>query len=397
MTNALRRSEQIRSRRGGCIWNRGLPTFIVLLALARGASAADTPPPVAEKLKIAMLDIVPNGARPELASTLGSIVATKLQRLQVFSIVTNQDLRAILSHEALEQMAGCETNGGCTAPGGAMLGARYLLSGLIGQVNNTLALNLVLTDLQTGHSVGRSSANISDAAKLTEETERAAAQVVAPLLADRQGVLLVTSTEKGAAVKVDGDVLGVTPLPRKPITWGPHEIRIEKEGFVAGIEDVTVTGSDVIERHFELIPSPDFVRSYEQSARTMRILAWVATGAAVAALVGTIYFQVDYLEGNTQYQNAYSQYNQSGPNAAAQYESLAQQRAKLVSASSDITGLGVATGALAATAIVLWVVGADPERYARYREAAAEAPSKAGELAFHVGEGGLAAATVTLP
>ncbi len=378
-------------------WTRGacMIAVLVLTAVPRLSVAADAP--ATGKLKIAMLDIVPNGAKPELASTLGSIVAAKLQRLQVFDIVTNQDLRAILSHEALEQMAGCEGAGGCTAPGGAMLGARYLLSGLIGQVNNTLALNLVLTDLQTGHSVGRSSANISDPAKFTEETERAAALVVAPLLSERQGILLVTSSEKGAAVKVDGDTLGTTPISRKSVTWGPHEIRVEKEGFVSGIEDISVTGNELIERHFALIPSPDFVKNYERSARTMRILAWVATGAAVATLAGTVYFQVNHIEVANQFLNARSQYEAETSPTVAQYQALAQQHDKAVNAINYTYGLGAATVALAGTAVALWVVGADPDRYARYREAEAEPPAKAGQLAFRVGQGGVAGATLTLP
>jgi hypothetical protein len=96
---------------------------------------------------------------------------------------------------------------------------------------------------------------------------------------------VVSASEAGAAVKVDGSIVGTTPLEsRQALVAGPHLVELEKEGFVKEQREVRVTPDTVQEQSFQLVPSPDTIAAYEARAQRLRVIAWGTTGlAAVGA------------------------------------------------------------------------------------------------------------------
>src|ERR1700722_4029750 len=92
--------------------------LLALLLVASVPVSAQTPtaPPAtgqAEKIKVAVRDLKPNGVAEELTNTLTSMLSNELAPLEVFSVITNQEIRAILSHDALRQAVGCEAGEAC--------------------------------------------------------------------------------------------------------------------------------------------------------------------------------------------------------------------------------------------------------------------------------------------
>jgi len=66
----------------------------------------------------------------------------------------------------------------------------------------------------------------------------------------------VTANETGAALLIDGDTAGQTPFDKPvPIDVGPHEIRLHKDGFVDGVQSVTIAGGAPAKVSFTIDPA----------------------------------------------------------------------------------------------------------------------------------------------
>lgn len=75
-------------------------------------------------------------------------------------------------------------------------------------------------------------------------------------LAKGPSVLTVTSDPVGAEVRIDGEIVGVTPLER-PIIPGERVVRVSKEGFIAVEREVTVVEGVAEEVSFGLEKVPN--------------------------------------------------------------------------------------------------------------------------------------------
>jgi hypothetical protein len=238
---------------------------------------------------------------------------------------------------------------------------------------------LLLTLLPTGSNKAASSSRVTaeSDSKLLSEVGPAAVKLVGKMLEGKQGSTLVTSSELGAAVKVDDTQVGTTPLPGPlKLAGGPHLVSVEKDGFTLSRREVKVVPDQVTEEHFTLVPSPDTIKEYETRAGTTRILAW---GGAGLAVVGVGLFAVGQLEADAIYGAVNTPgtflYHQAALTAGRETDlsvdgkvinhrlqaiatANAVQTWQAVSIASLIVG-----GAAAVTSMVLFVIGAPPEKY----------------------------------
>jgi hypothetical protein len=150
---------------------------------------------------------------------------------------------------------------------------------------------------------------------------------------------------------------------------------VEKEGFVAWQSDVTIQPGRIVEERINLVPSNDFIQSYESRARMMRIGAWTATGVAAvgAVLFGAFQYRANKLYGNSTTDGTFLYYRQqlvANP-GDAQARSRAQSLQNQVNTAQNLSYVGAGMVAVGAGAAAwLWIAGDDPQRYARYREQA---------------------------
>jgi hypothetical protein len=103
-----------------------------------------------------------------------------------------------------------------------------------------------------------------------------------------KGRLVVSASEPGAQIGIDG-------APLRPLTGalalaaGPHVLRVERAGFEPSERLVDVSAGKDTPVVVDLVPTPETRASYEESARTRRIVGWSVAGVGVAvAVVGTI-------------------------------------------------------------------------------------------------------------
>jgi hypothetical protein len=371
-----------------------IAALLALLAAAPPTGAAEA------RTKLAVLDLGANGASRELASAAGGVVASELDRLGVFKVVTSDAIRDLLAFEKQRQMLGC-AEASCLAEIGGALGVDWLVSGKVsrlaagGGTPETFTLELTLSAVRTGQREGSVIETGRSEADLMGKAGRAAQRLVARLLAARSGALVVTSSEAGAVVKVDDQVRGTTPLPGQlAVAGGPHLLLVEKEGFVAVQKEVQVQPGRLAEERVTLVPSPDFIRDYEARQGKLRLGAWISTGVAVAGAVGAVLLQADanrlygtestpgtFLFARRKLADGVEVDPVTGVDYRAQARSLRSRVSQRQSLSWVAAGVG---GAGAAAAAWLFVAGDDPGRYARYRGTTARlglTPLEGGALA----------------
>ncbi len=352
----------------------------LLSAFPAAGAPADTRP------KMAVLDFQPSGASASLAGAATGAVATELDRLQVFKVVTSEAIRGMLALERQKQMLGCSADSAaCLAEIGGALGVDYLVSGRViglgGGANGsmTYTLEVTLSNVKKASRDGSALEKAASEAALISLVPRAVGKLTARLLATRTGKLVVTSTETGAVVKVDEQARGTTPLPGPlEVPSGPRTLSVEKQGFVTWQTDVVVQPGKMTGETVTLMPSPDFIEAYESRARKMRIGAWTATGVAVAGLATTVLMQLraNSLYGNSSTPGTFLYYRQRLTDGVVapgggDYRADVTRLAGQVTTAENLSYVGAGVAAVGGGfAIWLWLAGDDPGRYSRYHASA---------------------------
>ena len=365
---------------------RKLVLVALLCAAAPAFAASDS------RVKIAVLDLQARGVDAALVSSAGTLIASELNKLEVFKVISREDIRNMLSFEKDKQNLGCEADQACLAEIGGALGVEYIIAGSLAKIGDTLVLALALNNTRTATVENRVSENVSGKGDaLIGAISRNAKVLVSKILKGREGYLVLQAAETGAVVKIDGQIRGTTPVKgRMTLTWGPHLLEVEKAGFVSYSEDISIPNKQVLAKNIALVPSNDFIDAYEGKAKKMRTAAWITSGLAVAGVGAAIFFNQKSASTETSFAAARTTYLQT--QAQSDYDKM---KSLANTGNSQVllarVGLGVGVAALAA-ATYFWVAGDDPHKYEGFKEAAPEAPAQSKSAQIFVGPGALAIA-----
>lgn len=154
------------------------------------------------------------------------------------------------------------------------------------------------------------------------------------------GQLQVTVNRAGAIIRVDGEEVGVSPLP-EPVVLdvGPHSVRVSHDGGLPSVSAARVTAGAVTLLHLELPDaSPDM-------APRLSVPLWIATGALTVLTAGAVIASIDQ---RNEYERRLER-PQSGDPAQVR-SSLREQRARLgnwLLATDILAGLTLASGGAA--------------------------------------------------
>lgn len=111
------------------------------------------------------------------------------------------------------------------------------------------------------------------------ESVRVSSQVV-----PTTGTLRLRSEHDGALVIIDDHDIGRTPIENDvPLDPGSHRVRVELDGYVPFVADVTITAGTTTSSRIELVPSHRY-----RSTHGERIFTWVAWGLGIAALGASV-------------------------------------------------------------------------------------------------------------
>ncbi len=346
-----------------------------LVAAALGAAPVTTP-------GLAVSDFTSSGASAELASAVGGVAGNELSRLGVFHVQTADATRVLLGVERQRQLLGCGE--ACPSVDLSSLNAfEYLVTGKVTKVlgvpgqGPTFTLELSLLQIKTGQRLSSELVSARSEAGLVSGVGPAVVKLVGKVLQGRQGSFLLSCSEAGAAVKVDGSMLGTTPLQgRHALAAGPHLLSVEKEGYVTWQKELRVSPDEVSDETAHLVPSPDTIAAYESRANKLRAGAWISTGLAVAGAATFAVFQtrVGGLYGDPAREGTF-QFHRAALAEGLEVEDGVDHRAQATALSSQIqsaqlisyVGAGVA-GAATAAALFFWISGDAPDHYARFKE-----------------------------
>ncbi|MBS2028437.1 MAG: PEGA domain-containing protein [Deltaproteobacteria bacterium] len=356
---------------------------------------------------------VTNGADPKSAALATDAASESLRDLNVFKVISSDDIKKILSFQRDKATLGGKCNEDqCLAEIGGALGADFMVSGKVTKLGSTLKLELQLFNnakAKVDNAVSQD--DIKDDKGLVDAAKNLARRAVAPILEKNSGQLFVNVTAQGAdgaTIDIDDKTAGVTTPPGVqpppiPLGWGPHHVRVKKEGFLTFEKDIQIDEGQSTTLVVTLVPSPDFIDAYKSRNSKLRIGAY-ATGVIAIAAAG---FAVEQNYENSKLYRAYDAYrlyqdgnaNQSALAAATDTNHHYSSAADACSAMERLTGLpqsGSSTdcananqkayqngssqltriylvsglGVVAAgTAVTLYILSDDPHRYDSFLQA----------------------------
>ncbi len=188
------------------------------------ALAAGPVPPASpaqeEKPKLLVTELQAQGALPEQAAALTAALVQTLSERGLFQVLSASDVETVLSAERRRQLMGVckEDPSRCAVDVGALLQARYVLTGSLSRLGNTYELALQMLDSVKGQPVGRSTRLARDVETLRKLIPWAAAEVSgAPLPPPASRVVPYSLISGGGAALVSGGVFGLIALSRQKV------------------------------------------------------------------------------------------------------------------------------------------------------------------------------------
>ncbi len=338
-----------------------------------------------ERPSIAVFDLAGKGTTHFEAQLATGAVAQGLRKLEAFTVISSDDIRQLMSIDRQKQLLGASDEG--TQASVRALGATHAVVGSVAKTGNNFTAELRLLNTTDGTVMNqKTSEAVPTIDKLVSALTGLGQEVVGPLLAAQQGMLLVRTVEEGAEVFIDDISQGSTPLPAPlKVPMGRHRLQVKKDGFITRLMNVTIEKDQLSVQDVTLLPSSDYAQAYQQRNSRMRLGAWIATGVAIAGLGSAIL--VDRVVAEGQYQNEFlprqrvleassrgsNNFDASGlthPTEVKCAANLDACRKDAQTASSTVTTLQatswalVGVGAVAAGfATYLWVSGDNPGRY----------------------------------
>ncbi|MBN2495115.1 MAG: PEGA domain-containing protein [Deltaproteobacteria bacterium] len=349
--------------------------MIAICFLVPGAAAAQpvekaaepAPPPV---VRIAFWRLKSMGVDDATAGRLEIMLRAEAGQVRGFALQARERTDALLAGKA--QLLRCGGESRCLCEIGRALEVDKLVTGVIGALGDDYTFDLKMIDVASCREERRINEALSGREDLLIGAIRKALyKLVAP--EQYVGSLSVELPMEGAAVKLDGADVGVTPLPGPiaGLTPGVHKLQIAKQGFSSFQEDVSVRFAQMTRVKVDLVKSVLVGLSYEEEQEpgeqpqalpgtrsavperetsTMRILAWTFGGLALAsaAAAGILGWRAMVAEDELERAaNAAQPYLHSG------YQDT-YDRGKLCATLSNV-GWALA-GASAAASVVLFVL-----------------------------------------
>ena len=337
--------------------------LMVLLILATPA----TPDARAGKSRLAVLDLRDKGVGPDVASLLTSVASNRLSEIGIFQVISREDIKNMLSHQQDQILLGC-TAEDCLVKIGGALGAENLVAGTVGKVGDKYVVSLQLIDVRGSKVVKRVEREFSGSRdKLLEEVRNAAYLVVEDVLVAQSGKVILSVSEEGADVSVDGKTVGTSPLAALDVSAGPRDIRVSKQGFVDWVRTVQVEPKQTRMEDVTLIPSASFITEYEGRTASMRRWAWITLAAFVALEAGAAGLRTYTFLEYDPIEDDYNSGNYGNLTQSEYYDKYKSDmdRAEIMDyAALSMAVAGIAVGIVSA---YLFLEGEDPDRYERFR------------------------------
>lgn len=339
-----------------------MTTFVAFL-MVLGANVLAIDDDASNKIEIAIMDLRAPSLPKELVVTLSSAVAQELDRMGTFRAIGKQDIEQMLAFEKMKDTLGCDSVS-CLAEIGGALGVDYLVSGSVTQLGETFLIQMQLMNIKNARVEKRTEREYAGGPKgLLDEVRTAARFVVQEILKSQSGRLVLTISEEGASVKIDGRIVGVSPLSPFTVAGGIHTLAVEKQGFVVFQKDIHIQAQQDNSLNVSLRPSSEFIRKYKEDASFTRTMAWTALGVGGGLLATGAGLFVLSKGKASDLDKDVKAYNDSPSKTTAEYDKIKDQQKSIGTLDAlTLTAFGVG---LVSAGIGTWLYlsGDDPDKY----------------------------------
>jgi|GEM_PF-930410 len=200
--------------------------------------------PEGKEVSFAVFPLKVAGVSEEVAKNLTQLLSVELKSIDGTSVVSKDDIKAMLDFEATKSKLGCSDDS-CLAEIGGALGVDKIVVGQVGKVENRYVISLRLMDASKVTVDSRiTETYVGEESQLLSAIKFAARAVVGVKSVDA-GALAVTTSQEGAEVYVDGergmgsDGKTTTPLILH-LEPGKHSLRVHKDGYFDVVTEVYV-------------------------------------------------------------------------------------------------------------------------------------------------------------
>jgi TolB-like protein len=235
----------------------------------------------AQGVKVAVLELAAHGAEPALAGNLTQLLALELKKLDGVSVISRDDIKAMLEYEAQKQIAQCKSDVACLIEIGGALGVELLVTGAVGKLEDTYVITLKLMDIQKAEVVARVAESYRGPERQLTQAIRFAARELFSRPFQGRGEVLISTEASPAEATIDGGDPVPVPHRIEGLAAGKHALATIADGYRPHFEEFYVEPGSLTKVRPDLIEVP--VKWYE------RWWAWAVIGTvAVAATTAVI-------------------------------------------------------------------------------------------------------------
>ena len=323
------------------------------------------------KTKIAVMDLRhADNIDKNLVQSLGMLIPQELDQTGAFKAISSQDINQMLALEAMKDRVGCDS-ASCLAEIGGALGADYMVSGSILLADQIYLIQLQLMNIAKARIDGRATREYRGGpAGLFDEVRTATKLLVRDILVAQSGRLLLVASEEGATIRIDGTIVGTSPMAAQAVPGGMHTIVVEKEGFIRFGKDVEITANEEARVDAPLRPSVEFLQQYQARTGLTRGAAWTSVIVAAAGLGGGAALYLLAGQKAAKVADDIRAYNQNLAATQTDFNKLQQSKKSVATLDAMTLGAGALGVAAGVTSAVLFAFGDDPHRYDRAGEPA---------------------------
>lgn len=154
--------------------------------------------------RLLMLDLKATLVQPEVAKIVTGMLSAELGQYKEYDMITGQDLRQMVALEAEKQSIGCSDDSSCLVELAGAMGARFVIFGDVGKLDDIIVVNLNLFDSTEAKAAGRVMIQANSLGQLPAQVPPAVQQ------------LLFGEKRSGADNTVAAPVI---QAPAKPFPW----------------------------------------------------------------------------------------------------------------------------------------------------------------------------------
>jgi hypothetical protein len=197
--------------------------------------------PEGQKVSFAVFDLAPSGVPKEVADNLAQILSVEIKRVEGASVISRDDMTAMLRLEQDKAFLGCSDDTSCIAEIGGALGVDKLVVGHVGKIKDSYVVSLRLIDPREARVDSRITESFRGDEDQLIRAVRHAGRKLLGVGSGALGKLAVSSSEDEAEVFLDDAKHGELPMaPIADLQVGRHTLKVSKSGYFDFYSDVYV-------------------------------------------------------------------------------------------------------------------------------------------------------------